>query len=152
MDGYLGHQGQSVRTTYVLLETAMASTITPSSTTAPHLLSSLHKNEPQVTSEDSAPAQPASHDVVGDFHYYKDPGDGSEPEPNIVSQPQTFTERPVETRSKLVHDIRGEESQYSLDKTGFEIYKHASQEKDFLDEEQIKTKYYAETEDLLKKA
>ena len=129
----------------------MASTITSPSTTAPHLLSSLNNHEPQVINKSSAPAQRATHDVTAEFNYYKDPGDGSEPPPNIAGSAQSF-DRPIDTRLKLVHDIRGEESQYSLDKTGFEIYKHASQEKDFLDEGQIKSKYYPETEELLKKA
>jgi len=38
-----------------------------------------------------------------------------------------------------------------LDKTGFQIVKHASAEKDFLDDDQIKKVYYPEVEELLKK-
>lgn len=48
------------------------------------------------------------------------------------------------------HDIRGAEGQYSLDKTGFQIVKHTSAEKEFLEDEKIKGEYYAECEQLLK--
>jgi len=51
-----------------------------------------------------------------------------------------------------VHDISGNEDKYTLDSHGFQIYKHASHEKDFLDDEKIKAEYYPETEQLLKDA
>lgn len=51
----------------------------------------------------------------------------------------------------LIHDVRGKEDTVSLDKTGFQFVKHESVEKDFLDEELIKTRYYKEVEDLLKR-
>ena len=49
-----------------------------------------------------------------------------------------------------INDIRGKEDTVSLDKTGFQFIKHVSEEKDFLDEELIKTRYYKEVEELLK--
>ena len=52
----------------------------------------------------------------------------------------------------LVHDIRGEEDKYTLDTTGFQIYRHVSQETAFQDEAEIKSIYYPEVEDILKKA
>ena len=60
--------------------------------------------------------------------------------------------RPSETLDVTVHDIRGHEDQYSLDKNGFQVYSHVSVEKDFVDEDQIKAQYYPETEQLLKDA
>lgn len=125
----------------------MASTLTQASAVPPHELSSalgalsVHEvSKPQEV-----------HNVVADFHYYKDPGDGSLPAPSIVGKPETY-QRVPETRSVTVHDIRGTEDQYSLDKTGFQIYHHQSAEKDFRDEEQIKKIYYPEIENLLKEA
>lgn len=126
----------------------MASTLTQASAVPPHELSS-SLNALSVN-EVSKPPQEV-HDVVADFHYYKDPGDGSEPHPSIAGKPETY-ERVPETRSLTVHDIRGTEDQYSLDKNGFQIYHHQSAEKDFRDDEQIKKIYYPEIENLLKEA
>jgi hypothetical protein len=50
----------------------------------------------------------------------------------------------------IVKDISGEESKYTLDSHGFQIYRHASKEKEFVDDEKIKAEYYPETEQLLK--
>jgi len=57
-----------------------------------------------------------------------------------------------DTRSALIHDIRGHEDEFTLDKNGFQIYHHESALKDFTDDETIKTEYYREVEDLLKAA
>jgi hypothetical protein len=95
--------------------------------------------------------QPTSpRDVKTILNYFKDNEDGSPPEPNYVGKVNTF-DRPVDATPVTVHDVRGSEGQYTLDTTGFQYVNHVSQEKDFVDEEQIKTKYYAETEELLKK-
>ena len=91
------------------------------------------------------------HDVSTQLHYYKDPGDGSEPAPSYVGRPETY-ERPYDPHNVVVQDVRGEEDRYTLDKNGFHIYRHKSVEKDFLDDEQIKAVYYPETEQLLKDA
>ncbi|OBZ68697.1 Uncharacterized protein in dcmA 3'region [Grifola frondosa] len=64
-----------------------------------------------------------------------------EPQNNIGTDPQ-----PV-----VIHDARGNESAYTLDTTGFQYVNWPSVEKDFVDEETIKTKYYKEVEDILKK-
>jgi hypothetical protein len=97
----------------------------------------------------ATPSQP--HHVATTLNYYKDPGDGSEPHPSYVGKPETYY-RPPETLDVTVHDVRGHEDQYSLDKNGFQVYSHVSLEKDFVDEEQIKAQYYPETEQLLKDA
>lgn len=130
----------------------MASTATHPATIAPHLLSQTHAPISQVPSRpDTVSKTQEPHHVVADFNYYKDPCDGTPPPPAIVSKPETF-QKPTETRRVTVHDIRGEEESYSLDKNGFEIYRHESKEKEFLDEEQIKGGYYAEVEEILKGA
>ena len=50
-----------------------------------------------------------------------------------------------------INDIRGHENEYSLDENGFQVVKFSPQEKEFRDEEKIKTGYYKEVEQLLKK-
>ena len=85
-----------------------------------------------------------------EFTYYKDPGDGKKPHQAFIDKPETFA-RPSETVTGTVYNIRGQEHQYSLDKTGFQVVQHTSQEKDFRDEQQIKKVYYPEIEEMLKK-
>ncbi|KAK4694614.1 hypothetical protein P7C71_g2998, partial [Lecanoromycetidae sp. Uapishka_2] len=125
----------------------MASTITAPSTTAPHLL----RNDYEVQSHQASLKGREGYDVVADFNYYKDPGDGSPPAPSYVGKPETY-ERPSETRAMVVHDIRGEEDKYTLDRTGFQIFQHVSRETAFADEAEIKENYYPEIEEILKSA
>ncbi|KAI0923126.1 hypothetical protein AcV7_005720 [Taiwanofungus camphoratus] len=74
------------------------------------------------------------------YQYVNDPPEGK-PQTNIGSDPH-----PV-----VIHDARGKESSVSLDTSGFQFVRHVSAEKEFEDEEAIKTTYYKEVEDLLKK-
>ena len=64
-----------------------------------------------------------------------------EPSHNIGTNPQPA----------VIHDTRGRESEYTLDKNGFQFVKHESKEKDFTDNERIEKEYYKEVEELLKK-
>ena len=130
----------------------MTSTLPSSSTTAPHLLQEPFKNQPSLQTETRTPLKSTeSSDIIAAFNYYKDPGDGSLPAPAYIGKPETY-EKPTESIELPVHDIRGEEEKYTLDSHGFEIVKHESKEKDFVDEEKIKDQYYEEVEDILKKA
>jgi hypothetical protein len=90
-------------------------------------------------------------DVPTIFNYYKDNEDGSPPHPSYVGRPETYY-RPTVPLKATVHDIRGSEDNYTLDTTGFQVVKHESKEKDFADDEHIKSVYYPEIEDILKKA
>ena len=107
--------------------------------------------EPLETKLQTKPTSktPEPQDVHTTLNYYKDPGDGSEPAPIYVGKPETY-ERPSETVDVTVRDIRGQEPNFTLDKTGFQIHKHKSAEKDFNDDDHIKAVYYPETEQLLK--
>ncbi len=109
--------------------------------------------EPLTTQvKETTPKQaPQKHHVQTKLNYYKDPGDGSAPPPNYAGRPETY-DRPTEPLDVTVHDIRGEEKNYTLDGNGFEIYPHQSVEKDFVDDDQIKAQYYPEVEQLLKDA
>jgi hypothetical protein len=94
---------------------------------------------------------PKPHDVDTVLYYHKPNADGSPPHPTYVDRPETY-ERPTEAHPTTVHDVRGTEKQYLLDQNGFQFYKHASAEKAFADDNEIKKAYYAETEQLLKDA
>ncbi|KFY38846.1 hypothetical protein V494_04174 [Pseudogymnoascus sp. VKM F-4513 (FW-928)] len=94
-------------------------------------------------------AKVGKHDVETELNYYQDPGDGSKPVPYYVGQPNTY-ERPTVAQKTVIHDITGEEEKYTLDSHGFQVTRHESKEKEFLDEERIKEVYYPEVEQLLK--
>lgn len=97
------------------------------------------------------PADKRKHHVQTTLNYCKVPADGSPPKPGYVGRPETFY-RESDTVEATIHDISGDELEYTLDKNGFQIYYHESKEKDFIDEDQIKSQYYPETEQLLKDA
>ncbi|TFY83873.1 hypothetical protein EWM64_g152 [Hericium alpestre] len=92
------------------------------------------------------------HDVPTTLNYYGNTGnerpfnytyprEDGQPQSNIVAEPH----------EAVVHDIRGKEDTVGLDITGFQFVKHTSAEKLFEDEEAIKSRYYQEVEDILKK-
>ncbi|CAF9929037.1 MAG: hypothetical protein HETSPECPRED_007267 [Heterodermia speciosa] len=131
----------------------MASTLLSDTATAPHLLN------PSITVPSPSPSptttpKPTPRNIPSAaFHYYLDPGDGSLPPPNYVNNPVSY-ERPVSTHSVPVRDIRGNEARYTLDSTGFQIWEHGSalEGSAWVDEGEIKEKYYKEVEGLLKDA
>lgn len=123
--------------------------ITQNAGVAPHLLSPIG-NQVAVDEHPQVLKDTKPRDIVTTFNYYKDPEDGSAPAPTYSNKPESY-ERPQITQKLVVHDIRGSEDKYTLDTEGFQIVKHESKEKDFVDEEHIKAVYYPETEELLKK-
>lgn len=105
--------------------------------------------QPQLAQQTGYKSIP-KHDIDTILNFFKDNEDGSPPEPAYVGKPETFIKRPVDERKVTIRDVAGEEDKYTLDKNGFQIHRHTSIEKDFVDDEQIKASYYAETEQLLK--
>ncbi len=103
---------------------------------------------PQISTIDRA-ANNSPRDIQTTLNYFKDNEDGSPPHPTYVDRPETYN-RPFVTHPATIHDLRGREDEFSLDKQGFQLVKHTSVEKDFLDDEHIKAVYYPETEQLLK--
>ncbi|GBE83119.1 hypothetical protein BKA93DRAFT_725632 [Sparassis latifolia] len=94
----------------------------------------------------------APHDVPTTLNYYK--AIGNEPAYQYVSSPPEGKPRnnlDNDSHPAVIHDLRGKEDTVSLDTTGFQFVNYPSAEKEFVDEEAITTKYYAEVEDLLKK-
>jgi hypothetical protein len=103
----------------------------------------------QILNTNATPSKPKPQDVETTLNYHKPNEDGSPPFPTYVDRPETY-ERPVNTQNVTIHDVSGSEQDYTLDKNGFQFHKHTSVEKEFVDDEQIKAQYYAETEQLLK--
>jgi hypothetical protein len=62
-----------------------------------------------------------------------------------------FWNRKFDPTNVCVKDIRGKESEYTLDTQGFQLVEHMSQQVDFKDKERINNFYYRETEDLVKR-
>ncbi|UNI18461.1 hypothetical protein JDV02_004729 [Purpureocillium takamizusanense] len=91
------------------------------------------------------------HDVQTVLNYFKENEDGTPPHPTYVDRPETY-DRPVERHTVTITDIAGDESNYTLDGNGFQIYSREANEKAFLDDDAIKSGYYRETEQLLKEA
>ncbi|KAJ6124720.1 hypothetical protein N7471_012037 [Penicillium samsonianum] len=106
---------------------------------------------PLLSEKPGAPISEKPHHVQTTLNFFKENEDGSPPTPTYTSKPETY-DRPVAPLATTVHDISGHELDYKLDSHGFQLYYHESQEKDFLDEEKIKSEYYPETEQLLKDA
>lgn len=103
--------------------------------------------QPQITQ--TTERHVAKHNVDTVLNYFKENEDGSPPHPTYIDRPETF-DRPFESHPVTVKDIAGEEDRYTLDKNGFQVHSHVATEKAFTDDEQIKSSYYAETEQLLK--
>jgi len=92
------------------------------------------------------------HDVPTTLNYYAPIGD--EAPYQYASEPPTGTAKNnigQDPHPVVVHDARGRESEFTIDTTGFQYVKHVSAETEFGDEERIKTVYYKEVEDILKK-
>ncbi|KAI1445681.1 hypothetical protein F5Y02DRAFT_417898 [Annulohypoxylon stygium] len=88
-------------------------------------------------------------DVDTILNFHKDNEDGSPPQPTYTDKPSTY-ERPTESHPVHITDVRGRESEYTLDGNGFQYVPHVAQETEFLDDAHIKAVYYPETEQLLK--
>ncbi|OAR01876.1 hypothetical protein LLEC1_05822, partial [Akanthomyces lecanii] len=105
--------------------------------------------QPRVQLEQHEEHRVPKHDVTACLNFYQPNADGSPPPPTYVDRPETYQQQ-RDTHQIIVKDIAGDEDQYSLDRNGFQVYQRAAAERDFTDEEQIKSGYYAETEQLLK--
>lgn len=113
-------------------------------------LGSAGQDKPQTQlGSTSRPTSLKPHDVNTILNYHKENEDGSPPHPTYVDRPETY-DRPFESHSVTVRDVSGHQDDYSLDGNGFQFHRHVANEKDFLDDEQIKQGYYKETEQLLK--
>jgi hypothetical protein len=103
-----------------------------------------------LTSDMANGAQTYKQPVATTLNYWDDPGDGSRPTPIVIGKGRITNERPHLAHPFVVADIRGDEAKYTLDSHGFQYVQHRSDEADFIDEQAIRTTYYAECERILK--
>jgi hypothetical protein len=91
--------------------------------------------------------------IATELNFYQDPSDGSVPF-NVVDK-EAFPDLPDrnfedDPHNITVNDFRGQESRFTLDKNAFQgLQGIQSQEKDFTDDEHIKSVYYPEVEKLI---
>ncbi|KAL4248818.1 asaB hydroxylase/desaturase family protein [Abortiporus biennis] len=71
--------------------------------------------------------------------------------PTTLNYYSPIGEEPPFQYRVIIHDVRGRESDYNLDKNGFQFVKSQSEMKEFDNEDVIEKMYYREVEDLLKK-
>ena len=90
------------------------------------------------------------HHVATTLNYWDDPGDGSKPTPIFIGKGRISNKRPHKAHDFVVSDVSGEEDRYTLDGQGFQYLQHKSREELFTDEQQIRTTYYPECEQLVK--
>ncbi|KAL3954238.1 hypothetical protein ACCO45_012194 [Purpureocillium lilacinum] len=90
------------------------------------------------------------HHVATTLNYWDDPGDGSKPTPIFIGKGRISNKRPHKAHDFVVSDVSGEEDRYTLDGQGFQYCQHKSREELFTDEQQIRTTYYPECEQLVK--
>lgn len=94
--------------------------------------------------------------VTAKLNYFNPPADGAAPFNHVDTPPEgqpqrNFDDVTIETQ---IHDIRGHESEFNLDRDAFAIIQNVpeSAEKDFVDDASIQEKYYPEVEQLLLKS
>jgi hypothetical protein len=96
---------------------------------------------------------PPRGDVVAKLNFYSPPEDGSAPYNLAGDVPANVTPRNFGSVSKdvLIHDVRGRESDFTLDKDAFQILlgQPPSSEPSFTDDDSIQKNYYPEVEQLL---
>lgn len=88
-------------------------------------------------------------DVVAYMPYMKVDENGKFDSIVYEDDPTTY-DKPTDPRKVYIHDVTGEEDQYTLDEHGFQYFRHASQETLFEDDEQITRMYYPEMEEWFK--
>ena len=94
-------------------------------------------------------------DVTATLNYFNPPGDNSKPFNFVETPPAGFPQRNFDDNPQptVIHDIRGRENAFTLDRDAFEIIQNVapSVETEFQDDDSIKQKYYPELEQLLLK-
>lgn len=91
--------------------------------------------------------------VTASLGFYAPPADGSRPFNYVETPPAGQPQRNYTSNEVAVpiHDARGIESEFSLDRDAFKIVQNVpdSTERDFVDDDHIKAHYYPEVEQLL---
>lgn len=91
--------------------------------------------------------------VSTSLKFYKPPSDGTKPFNYVEAPPEGKPQRNYGDAdiTVTIHDIRGHETEYTLDQNAFTALRNIpkSAEKNFLDDEGVKSNYYPEVERLL---
>jgi hypothetical protein len=129
-------------------------TAAPLQATAAHNLSQSARTEAAYQANETASnSYIPSGDTTVTLNYFRPPEDGSVPYNYVEKQPEGQPQRNFEDFDVQVPitDIRGRESEYTLDKDAFAVISNVpeSAERDFEDDESIKKNYYPEVEQLL---
>ncbi|KAI0297529.1 hypothetical protein B0F90DRAFT_1634094 [Multifurca ochricompacta] len=93
------------------------------------------------------------HFVDTTLRYFTPPADGSKAWTSTNADPTTgkrASNWEYQTHPVKVENVRGRESEYSLDKNGFQYFHHPSQHTSFSNDEEIEREYYPESIELLK--
>lgn len=94
------------------------------------------------------PEQCRSNAVHAKLNYYLDPAQGGHT--SYYTGTAGYYRRKFDEHVVPINDARGREDHFNLNTHGFQHHKHISAEKDFADDEQIKSVVYPETENLIK--
>jgi len=78
---------------------------------------------------------------------YSGPGGSTKPWAKVDDGGKSFTEV---TLTRHVNNARGRESEFSIDRSGFQFFKSPAAEKAFADDSAVRIGYYAEVEKLLR--
>ncbi|KAL9111627.1 MAG: hypothetical protein Q9227_003900 [Pyrenula ochraceoflavens] len=92
--------------------------------------------------------------VTANLSFYTPPEDGSAPYNWVEPQPEGVPQRNfgAADHDVRINDIRGQESSFTLDRDAFQAFQNIpSEERDFNDEEHIKSVYYPEVEEFVLK-
>ena len=82
------------------------------------------------------------------MNYFLEPPDGRKP--SYIPGTAGNFRRPHDPHTVPIHDIRGHEADFQLDRNGFQLVPFSSKETEFTDTEQFKKVVYPEVADLLK--
>ena len=127
-------------------------TAQPLQATAAHNLSQSARTEAAYQTNGDSNKIPRGNTTVT-LNYFRPPEDGSVPHNYVEKQPNGQPQRNFGDFDVQVPitDIRGRESEYTLDKDAFQVVSNVpeSAERDFVADESIKKNYYPEVEKLI---
>ena len=128
-------------------------TAAPVQATTAHNLSQSARAEAAHTNGNTDSSYIPRGDTTVTLNYFRPPEDGSAPFNYVEKQPQGQPQRNFGAFDVQVpiHDIRGKESEYTLDKDAFQVVSNVpdSAEKYFVEDHSIKKNYYPEVEKLI---
>jgi hypothetical protein len=131
----------------------MASVSTQQITSAHNLSASAQAESVGLGIQSNMASQIPRGDVTAVLNFFTSPEDGSTPYNWVEKQPEGIPQHNYGSinHEVTIHDIRGEEASYTLDKDAFAIVHNITTvgETEFVDDDHIKEHYYPEVEKVL---